>query len=88
MTAGGVPVPVPRPGAENGRAGYACSTRWPDAGSLTIALEALAGANACDANDVNYKLKITLSNINATGGTALTFADYEYSIDLIQNSQF
>jgi len=39
------------------------------------------GANACDANDVNYKLKITLSNINATGGTALTFADYEYSID-------
>ena len=40
-----------------------------------------SGANACDANDVNYKLKITLSNINATGGTALTFADYEYSID-------
>jgi len=39
------------------------------------------GANACDANDVNYKLKITLSNINATVGTALTFADYEYSID-------
>ena len=40
-----------------------------------------SGANACDANDVNYKLKITLSNINVTGGTALTFADYEYSID-------
>jgi len=40
-----------------------------------------SGANACDANDVNYKLKITLSNIDATGGTALTFADYEYSID-------
>ena len=39
------------------------------------------GANACDANDVNYKLKIALSNIDATGGTALTFADYEYSID-------
>ncbi|WP_455005316.1 T9SS type B sorting domain-containing protein [Capnocytophaga gingivalis] len=39
------------------------------------------GANACDASQPNYKLKITLSNINATGGTALTFADYEYSID-------
>ena len=39
------------------------------------------GANACDASQPNYKLTITLSNINATGGTALTFADYEYSID-------
>jgi len=43
------------------------------------------GANACDASQPNYKLKITLSNINATVGaivgTALTFADYEYSID-------
>jgi len=39
------------------------------------------GANACDASQPNYKLKITLSNENPTGGTALTFADYEYSID-------
>ena len=43
------------------------------------------GANACDASQPNYKLKITLSNINATVGaivgTALTFADYEYSLD-------
>ncbi|MEB3076464.1 hypothetical protein, partial [Capnocytophaga gingivalis] len=46
-----------------------------------IAINSTAtGAQACDNTQPNYKLKLTLSNLNATGGTAQP-TDYEYSID-------
>jgi len=39
------------------------------------------GAQACDNTQQNYKLKITLSKLNATGATGAQPTDYEYSID-------
>jgi len=46
-----------------------------------IAINSTAtGAQACDNTQPNYKLKLTLSNLNASGGTAQP-TDYEYSID-------
>ena len=39
------------------------------------------GAQACDNTQQNYKLKITLSKLNAIGATGAQPTDYEYSID-------
>jgi len=47
-----------------------------------IAINSTAtGAQACDNTQPNYKLKITLSKLNATGATVAQPTDYEYSID-------
>ncbi|WP_314151205.1 hypothetical protein, partial [Capnocytophaga granulosa] len=39
------------------------------------------GAEACDNTQQNYMLKITLSDLNASGATVAQPTDYEYSID-------